>query len=255
MQDLTISLIQTSVYWEDTPANLEHFANKMTALQKSDFVVLPETFNTGFTMNAAGNAESMNGSTVSWMKQQASKHHIHLAGTLIIKEGDNFFNRFIMVNPAGELSHYDKRHAFSMGGEDKVFTKGDKRVIWETNGWKICPQVCYDLRFPVWSRNDSDYDLLLYTANWPTKRISHWLALAKARAIENQCYVAAVSRIGVDGDGIEYNGNSVVYDFNGDTLTHNQGEDTVLTTNLSYVDLQKRRTQFPVLKDGDSFSV
>lgn len=255
MLDLTIALVQTTVVWEDKKANLNHFTNVLQSAPNSDLMVLPEMFNTGFSMNPDKNGETMNGETIQWMFQMSKQLDTEICGSLIIEENQQYFNRFVKVTPQGEMSHYDKRHAFSMAGEDKVFTKGQRRVVWETKGWKICPQVCYDLRFPIWSRNDSGYDLLLYTANWPTKRIHHWLALTKARAIENQCYLAAVSRIGKDGEGIEYNGNSIVCDFDGEVMSHNEGDDTIIIAQLSYDNLQRRRQQFGVLRDRDDFTI
>jgi omega-amidase len=255
MLDLKISLIQTSVFWEDQDANLSHFADRLATIPSSDLVVLPEMFNTGFTMNAVNQSETMNGLTIQWMKNQADMHGIHIAGSLIIEVDNKYYNRFVKVDPFGNVSFYDKRHLFSMAGEDKVFTKGSQRVIWEVNNWKIYPQVCYDLRFPVWSRNDLQYDVLLYSANWPAKRINHWLSLIKARAIENQCYVAGLNRIGSDGAGFDYNGNSLISDYDGYNLDHNVGEDVILTASLSYEELQNRRKQFDVLRDGDGFEV
>lgn len=255
MLDLSISLVQTSIVWEDKQANLDHFTRILKSIPSTHLVVIPEMFNTGFSMNPSKNGETMDGITINWMKQIANSHQFELAASLIIEEDGKYYNRFVKVSPSGNIESYDKRHAFSMAGEDKVFTKGNSRVIWNTQGWRICPQVCYDLRFPVWSRNDSNYDLLLYTANWPTKRINHWLALAKARAIENQCYVAAVNRIGTDGEGIDYNGNSVVCDYDGESLAHNVGDNIILTTTLSFSNLQERRKQFGVLKDKDAFNI
>jgi omega-amidase len=255
MRDLNISLIQTSVVWEDKQTNLNHFSQKISQVGSADLIVLPEMFNTGFTMDASRFAESMDGETIQWIMSNAKRLNKHIAGSLIVEELGLYYNRFVCASPNGALMHYDKRHAFSMAGEDKVFAKGQDRVVWDINGWKICPMVCYDLRFPVWSRNNLNYDVLLYTANWPTKRINHWLTLAKARAIENQCYVAAVSRIGTDGVGIEYNGNSIICDFDGESLSHNEGKDTIVATTLSYANLQARRTQFKVLHDKDDFSL
>lgn len=255
MHNLRISLIQTHVVWEQKDINLRHFETRFEALKKSDLVILPEMFNTGFSMDAEKHGESMTGPTVQWLVTQAKKLNIHLAGTLIIKENEAYYNRFVKADPHGKIEFYDKRHAFSMAGEDKVFAKGKERVVWEINGWKICPMICYDLRFPVWSRNDLAYDLLVYSANWPSKRIQHWLSLVKARAIENQCYVAALSRIGIDGEGIEYNGNSLICDFDGEALSHNEGSDTILFASLSYNDLTARRKQFDVLNDRDSFEL
>ncbi|MFT5481089.1 MAG: omega-amidase [Bacteroidia bacterium] len=255
MRHLSISMVQTHVVWEQKDINLRHFETRFETLQKSDLIILPEMFNTGFSMNAEKHAESMTGPTVQWLIDQAKKLKIHLAGTLIIKEGNAYFNRFVKSDPQGNIEHYDKRHAFSMAGEDKIYTKGTERVIWDVNGWKVCPMVCYDLRFPVWSRNDLDYDILVYSANWPTKRIKHWLSLVKARSIENQCYVAALSRIGIDGEGVEYNGNSLICDFDGEAITHNEGNDTILHAVLSHDELLQRRNKFGVLNDRDSFSV
>ncbi len=255
MQDLTISLIQTTVDWEDKSQNLTRFQKLISRTPNSDLIVLPEMFNTGFSMDAEKHAETMAGITVSWLKEMASTSKSAVAGSLIIEENGKFYNRFVMAHPSGTIERYDKRHAFSMAGEDKVFSKGLSVALWKINGWTICPMVCYDLRFPVWSRNTNHYDLLLYTANWPEKRIGHWSALLKARAIENQCYVAAVSRIGEDGQAINYNGQSTIIDFDGSALNQTTSSETVITATLSKKYLQDRRNQFPVLEDGDTFHV
>lgn len=255
MQDLTVSIVQTKVFWGDVSANLKHLESIISDYKTSDLIVLSETFNTGFDMNPSGCAESMEGKTVTWMKQQASLLQTAICGSVIIEEDSNYFNRFILVYPSGKTSHYDKRHAFSMAGEDKVFQKGDSQVIWEINDWKINPLVCYDLRFPVWSRNTNDYDLLLYTANWPAKRIHHWTRLIQARAIENQCFVAACNRIGSDNNDIVYNGNSCFVDFDGEYLQTPSEEDVVISHTFSKAALKERRSQFPVLNDKDSFTI
>ncbi len=255
MQDLIVSLVQTTQVWEDKTSNLNHFDRLLKDVPKADLVVLPEMFNTGFTMNAEKHAESTGGQSIEWLRERSAEHHFHLAATLIIKEEGHFYNRFVMVSPTGELAYYDKRHLFSMAGEHTIFSPGLDQPVWSVNGWNISPQVCYDLRFPVWSRNRSQYDVLLYSANWPKKRINHWKFLLRARAVENQCYVAAVNRIGYDGNDIEYNGNSMIVDFDGNHLSINEDDNTILTSTLSAEALKQRRQDFPVLNDADVFDL
>ncbi len=256
MQDLTVSLVQSHQIWHDKQANIDHFASMLAQLPgHCDLAVLPEMFSTGFTMEVDNLAETMDGKTVQWMLKQAKELGVALSGSLIIKENEHVYNRFILAKPSGELTHYDKRHLFTMAQEHTTFEPGVSVTDWELNGWKIRPQVCYDLRFPVFSRNTSAYDLLLYTANWPEKRIAHWRSLLIARAIENQCYVGAVNRVGVDGKSIEYNGNSMLIDFDGKVLKENVNESVILTHTLSKSILMQRREQFPVLNDRDRFSL
>ncbi|MBO6516716.1 MAG: amidohydrolase [Bacteroidia bacterium] len=256
MQDLTLSLIQTTQSWEDKDTNLGHFERLLEQCPSAgNLIVLPEMFNTGFTMNVETCSETMDGTSVKWMHAMAKKYDTAIAASLIISDAGQYFNRFLLVHPSGEIKYYDKRHLFTMAGEHEVFTQGNEIVIWDLDTWKICPQVCYDLRFPVWSRNTTGFDLLLYTANWPKKRINHWVQLLKARAIENQCYVAGINRIGLDGNDIQYNGNSLVANFDGDLVSFNQDEEVILTTTLSRSELDQRRQLFPVLNDRDSFRI
>jgi len=255
MQDLNVTIIQSALNWEDKSGNQNHFASILSSLQPTDLVVLPEMFFTGFSMNASMLAETMEGPSVRWMTKMATEHNFNLCGSVIIQENDNYFNRFVLARSNGNIEHYDKRHTFSMAGEHEVFAKGQSQVTWEIDGWKLCPQVCYDLRFPVWSRNTSDYDVLLYSANWPAKRIAHWDTLLKARAVENQCYVIACNIVGEDGNQIDYVGHSGAIDFDGAWIGYAENDEEVLSVRLDANDLISRRKAFPVLFDRDSFSI
>jgi predicted amidohydrolase len=215
MQDLTITLVQSSLAWEDPGANLEAFGKKLQSLPQTDLVILPEMFNTGFTMDAAKNAETMNGPGISWMKDAARRHGCVICGSLIIREDDKYYNRLVWMRPDGSYSKYDKKHLFRMGGEHLVFSPGHEKLIVEIRGWKVMPLVCYDLRFPVWSRNafrgrNYAYDLLIYVANWPSVRATAWKSLLRARAIENMAYAAGLNRTGTDGKGVAHSGDSML---------------------------------------------
>ena len=257
MQNLTINIIQSDLVWEDVAANLKAFTKKIKAVKQSDLIVLPETFSTAFSMNSEHLAEPMNGKTVTWMATMAIEKNTVLAGSAIIRENDHIFNRFIWMKPDGSFDKYDKRHLFRMGDEHNHFTAGSERLIVELKGWKICPQICYDLRFPVWSRNKKqEYDLLLYIANWPEVRIPAWEKLLYARAIENQCYVAGVNRIGIDGNGVNCSGNSMLIDFKGDLIWKAKDlEEETKTVKVSLDDLNGFRKKFPVGMDADEFEV
>ncbi len=256
MQNLNVSLVQTSLFWEDTTANLQHFDAKLgECASQSDLVLLPEMFNTGFTMNTAKCAETMDGETVNWMLSKSIQFNTAIGGSVIIRQGSSVFNRFIMTSSDGKIQHYDKRHLFRMGDEHLHFTAGDKRALFNLNGWKLCPQVCYDLRFPVWSRNNSEYDVLIYVANWPKIRSSHWQKLLQARAIENQCYVLAVNRIGQDGHQTKHNGCSGVIDYMGEWQSQNKNDEVCLKGELNMSDLDLWRKKFPVNDDADSYSI
>lgn len=253
MQDLIISIIQTDLVWENVAANLANFERKIASIkQPTDLILLPEMFTTGFSMKSEELAESIDGRTMQWMAQQAKKHNAVIAGSLIIKEKGNYYNRLIWMRPNCSYQSYDKRHLFAMGGEHEHFTAGTERLIVELKGWKICPLVCYDLRFPVWARNTENYDLLLYLANWPIPRITHWQALLKARAIENQCYTVGVNRIGTDAFGNYYSGNSAIIDARGETLFEEAHQTIVYTQKISKKYLEKTRKDLPFLKDIDS---
>jgi len=257
MQNLTINIIQSDLVWEDVAANLKAFTKKIKAVKQSDLIVLPETFSTAFSMNSEHLAEPMNGKTMTWMATMAKEKNTVLAGSAILRENDHIFNRFIWMRPDGSFDKYDKRHLFRMGDEHNHFTAGSERLIVELKGWKICPQICYDLRFPVWSRNKKqEYDLLLYIANWPEVRIPAWEKLLYARAIENQCYVAGVNRIGIDGNGVNCSGNSMLIDFKGDLIWKAKDlEEETKTVKVSLDDLNGFRKKFPVGMDADEFEV
>lgn len=261
MQDLSITLIQTKLFWEDIDANLAHFSKKIASITKpSHLIILPEMFSTGFSMNAAQFAEAMTGKAFRWMQEQAKKTDAVILGTLMIEDAGHYYNRLIWMRPDGSYEQYDKHHLFGLGAEDKTYTKGQKKLIVELDGWKICPMICYDLRFPVWSRNtlidgEPAYDVLIYTANWPEKRTHHWNALLPARAVENQCYVIGLNRIGNDGNDIPHSGHSQIVGPDANYLYIGIDMDEVATTRLSAEDLALKRRQFPFLKDADDFQL
>ncbi len=257
-KNLIISLIQTSLHWEDVEKNLQMFTVKLGSeeLKNTDLIILPEMFNTGFTMNPALFAEEMNGQTVNWMQKMAKEKNAVITGSLIIKDGLKYYNRLIWMQPDGELHYYDKRHLFRMANEQEHFSAGMERVIFNIHGWRICPMICYDLRFPVWSRNRNDYDLLFYIANWPEKRNNAWSSLLVARAIENLCYVAGVNRVGNDGNEILYSGNSALIDYKGVYMAASIPlVNEILTMELSYSDLQDYKKSFPAHLDADDFEI
>ncbi len=256
MPDLRVSLIQSAIFWEESQKNREMFKSKIQSLSsQTDLIILPEMFSTGFTMNVQQFAESMQGATVTWLQEMAIFANTDVVGSVIINEDGKYFNRLIWVKADGQLFYYDKRHLFRMAGEDEVFSAGNERLIVELKGWKILPLICYDLRFPVWARNrHNEFDLIFYIANWPERRIAHWNPLLQARAIENQCFVAGVNRIGKDGSGIMHTGQSAVFDFLGNKLCALSGEKTE-TTLLPYVSLKEFRNKFPVWKDADGFQI
>jgi predicted amidohydrolase len=218
--------------------------------------VLPEMFSTGFTMNAEKLAEPMEGKTMKWMHKAAAQNKCVITGSIVIKENGKYYNRLIWMRQDGSYEQYDKRHLFALGKEDEVYTAGDKKLIVDLNGWKICPMICYDLRFPVWLRNvNSDYDLLLFVANWPERRIAHWRALLNARAIENQAYVVGVNRIGHDGNEIYHSGDSTCVDPNGNVLYHKKDEEDRYTLTVLSNEVSKTRRAMPFLKDADKFDI
>jgi predicted amidohydrolase len=260
MSTLTITLIQTNLHWEDKAANLAMLEEKIMGIaEKTELVVLPEMFSTGFSMQPASLAETMQGEAVTWMKKIAAAKKIILTGSLIITEDKHYFNRLLWVLPDGHLGYYDKRHRFAFAGEDEQYTPGNKRLIASVKGWKINLQICYDLRFPVWARQESgeapEYDILLYVANWPERRIHAWKSLLTARAIENQCYVVGVNRVGNDGNGIYHSGNSMVIDALGSTLYEKKEEEDIHTIVLQKDPLDEIRTKFPFWKDADDFNI
>jgi len=260
MSSLHISLIQTRLFWEDKAANLSMLEEKINSIaEKTEIVVLPEMFSTGFSMNPSLLAETMDGSTVQWMKKMATEKKIILTGSVIIQVDDQFYNRLLWVLPNGTIGHYDKRHRFAFAGEDKHYSNGHKRLIAQVKGWKINLQICYDLRFPVWARQQSneepEYDVLLYVANWPERRNHAWKTLLTARAIENQAYVVGVNRVGEDGNGIYHSGNSIVIDPLGEVLYHKEHDEDIFTIILEKNTLTEVRSKFPFWKDADDFLI
>ncbi len=257
MDELRISLVQTNVIWENPSANRSRLEQLLHPLiGNSDVVLLPEMFTTGFSMNAIDLAEPLEGPTVCWMKQQAKLLGAAIAGSLIIKEELHFFNRFLFVAPTGELFHYDKKHLFSLGDENKYFEPGNRRMILNYLGWRIALFICYDLRFPVWLRSPENVDLMLFTANWPDSRKIVWQTLARARAIENQLYVAGVNRTGTDGCGIYYSGESMLIDAKGRIRCNlSDATEKVETQVVSLEELNRFRKKFPVSRDADSFEI
>lgn len=254
-ETLRIAVFQLDLIWEDASANrakIDEWIQK--ANRKMDVVFLPETFTTGFSMNVEL-AEPMDGETLRWMKDRCAEHQLAMCGSLIIRDNDQYFNRLVFVEPSGKIHHYDKRHLFTMANEESSFQHGMERLIINYRGWRICPFICYDLRFPVWARNRNDYDILVYSANWPESRNEVWNTLLKARAIENQSYVVGANRAGVDGNRILYSGNSQLIDPKGNVLTsivdHNKG---IIYAGFSHSELMEFRKKFPVLDNADSFS-
>ncbi|MCF0061978.1 amidohydrolase [Dyadobacter sp. LJ419] len=256
-QTLAVALIQTDLFWEDATANLASLEEKIAGLSEpADIIVLPEMFNSGFTMNTAA-AEPMNYTTTRWMKQMAVKNKALIVGSIAVKEEGKYYNRLMCVDPDGSYTFNDKKHLFSFGQEDLTYTPGKSRLIIDYKGWKICPLVCYDLRFPVWSRNiaSDPYDLLIYVANWPARRAHAWNTLLRARAIENQSYVVGVNRIGSDPNGLTYQGDSVALDYLGEPLSMLTNAETEKIITFSKADLHEYRIVFPALADADEFQI
>ncbi len=254
--DLRIALVQSTIVWENIAENLHNYSNLILSIAKPvDIVVLPEMFTTGFSMNPRKIAEkSSNSDALRTMQELAAKMEAVISGSLIIEEHGKYYNRFIWMPPNGEWQYYDKRHLFGMMGENKLFTAGEKQLVAEYKNWRLFPQICYDVRFPVWSRNTAHYDVLIYTANFPAARRDQWLTLLKARAIENQSYVIAVNRTGKDKNGILYSGDSVAIDPLGKLLYHApENKETIGMVCLSKDTLNHYREQFPVLQDADNF--
>lgn len=269
---LTLTTIQTNLHWEDKAANLHMLEEKIRGIQeKTEIVILPEMFSTGFSMKPEELAETMEGETIRWMKKIAAEKKIILTGSVIIEENSNYYNRLVWMLPNGKYGVYDKRHRFAYAGEDDHYTAGSKRLIASVKGWKINLQICYDLRFPVWTRQASfqnssgekgsdipaapEYDVLIYVANWPERRNLAWKTLLQARAIENQCYVAGVNRVGDDGNSIHYNGDSMIIDPLGDVLYAKKAEEDIFTITINKSHLESIREKFPFWKDADEFQI
>jgi predicted amidohydrolase len=261
-QDLKITLVQCDLYWENIKKNFTQFDLLLGLVEEeTDLIVLPEMFNTGFAMSPLRIAEAMDGPTMQWMARKAKDFGCVVTGSLAISEAGRFYNRLIWMNPDGTYRHYDKRHLFRMGNEQRFFAEGEQKLLVEIKGWKISPLICYDLRFPVWSHNrylenGYEYDLLIYVANWPAPRAAVWKSLLTARALENMCYVAGVNRIGIDGKGVTHQGDSAVIDFKGRQITtllpNIRGINTII---LKHNDLTKFRDDFKVGLDWDQFEI
>ena len=254
--ELNIVLIQSKIFWKNKEKNLSHFTNLISNINNSDIILLPEMFNTAFCPNSIDLSEAMSGKTIKWMKQIALEKNSAIAGTLMVNEKNKVYNRMIWVSKNGEIFKYDKRHLFSLTKEEKFLTAGIKRTIIDIEGWKICPLICYDLRFPVFSRNNIYYDVLIYLANWPTKRIDAWDTLLKARSIENQSYTIGVNRVGIDENNIPFSGKSKAYDaFGNKIFDAKENIENVFNFQLSSKDLKLKRRQMNFLKDQDDFII
>lgn len=263
---LTVATIQADLVWEDKAANLDRFREKIEALSSEvELVILPEMFTTGFSMSPQTLAETADGETIAWMKQLSQDRNIVIVGSMIAKENDSYFNRLICMLPTGSYGIYDKRHLFSFAGEENHYSAGNKRLIASIKGWKINLQICYDLRFPVWARQQMkvseteeiipEYDMLVYVANWPERRVNAWRTLLCARAMENQCYVIGVNRVGNDGNGIYHNGSTMIIGPLGEVLYHAVDEEDICEMTLSKEELKDIRNKFSFLKDGDDFNI
>ncbi|MDH7452740.1 amidohydrolase [Luteimonas composti] len=264
MNDLRISLVQGATRWHDPAGNRDYYGRLIAPLRgTTDVVLLPETFTSGFSNDAIGNAETMDGPTLDWMREHAQRLDAVVCGSVQLRVGDGVYNRLLWVAPDGAVSHYDKRHLFRYAREHERYAAGRERLTVEWRGWRICPLVCYDLRFPVYSRNRYDverpgaldYDLLLYVANWPSARAYAWKTLLRARAIENLCYVAGLNRVGTDGAGLQYSGDSAVIDFLGHPSSECTDAEVVATTTLLAAELAAHRERFPAMLDGDAFEL
>lgn len=250
------ALIQSAIIWENPEANRNYFEQKINTISESiDLIVLPEMFTTGFTMNPETVAETIDGKTMCWLQSLAKAKKTAITGSLIIADNNNFYNRLVFVFPSGEIQFYDKRHLFTLAGEDKVYTSGTQKLIVDYLGWKICPLVCYDLRFPVFARNVENYDLLLYVANWPKPRINAWDILIKARSVENMCYTIGVNRNGVDNANLEYVGHSQAVDFLGNYILEPQEAEGVFIVEFDKEKMNNARNKLGFLNDRDSFEI
>lgn len=254
MTNLKVTAIQTDLVWENISANLKQLDKQLASLNNtSDIIILPEMFSTGFSMNPSKFAEEQNGPTLDWLKRQAQKTKAVITGSYIVTEAGQYFNRLVWMQPDGEFKTYDKKHLFSLSDEPKHYTAGQKKLIVDYKGWKICPLICYDLRFPIWSRNVENYDLLIYVANWPEKRAHHWRSLLMARAIENQSYTVGVNRIGNDGNDYYHSGDTSLIDFAGNIMLHTAHVGGIHTIELDYQKQQAFRNRFQFLADKASF--
>lgn len=254
---LKISILQSTIIWQNNSQNLYQFSEKIRKIRgDADVIILPEMFTTGFSMEPHKIAEKMDGKTVQWMQNISRDNNCGIAGSVIIQEENNYYNRFLFVHPSGEINHYNKRHLFTLAGENNIYTSGSKKIIIDYKGWKICPLICYDLRFPVWARNVENYDILIYVANWPKPRINAWDSLLKARSIENMCYTVGVNRVGVDANKLEYNGHSAVYNCLGEQLAiADENKEITINVTLDKNHISETRNRLPFLNDKDSFKI
>jgi len=255
-QKMKVALIQSSLIWENPKANRNYFEEKINAItEKVDLIVLPEMFSTGFTMNPELVFETMQGETIQWLQTLAKAKNSAITGSLVIKEKGNFYNRLVFVFPSGDIKIFNKRHLFTLAFEDEFYTSGNEKLIVEYQGWKICPLICYDLRFPVFARNTENYDLLIYVANWPKARINAWDILLKARSVENLCYTIGVNRIGFDDNNFEFDGHSQTVDFLGNYILEPQETEGVFVVELNKEKLVETRNKFGFLNDRDTFEL
>lgn len=253
---MKITLIQAPLLWENPKSNRDYFEAKINEISTAvDLFILPEMFSSGFTMNPAAVAETMQGETITWLTALAKARNTAITGSLVIQENGNFYNRLVFVFPSGKIQFYDKRHLFTLAGEDKVYTSGNQKIVVDYLGWKICPLICYDLRFPAFSRNTSDYDLLIYVASWPKIRTNAWDALLKARAIENMSYAIGVNRTGIDGNGYEYIGHSQVIDFLGNYVLEPEEFEGVFIVELDQQKMLETRKKLGFLDDKDHYTI
>jgi omega-amidase len=253
---MNITLLQLDLVWEDKEANIAKIdAFLKSSVLSTDLILLPEMFTTGFSMQPAALAEPTEGLALTYMRQWAKRYDAAVCGSIIAVEDGKYYNRLLWVTPDGAYQTYDKRHLFHLAGEGEQYQAGHKKLIVTWRGWRICPLICYDVRFPVWSRNQENYDLLLYVANFPERRIRAWNTLLQARAIENQCYTVGVNRVGNDGNDIYHNGDSAVIDFEGNVLFHHRDTEIIKTIHLDFTSLQDFRQKLPFLKDKDSYVI
>jgi len=256
MPTLSVTIVQADLHWHDASRNRDQFTAVIEDLEEpTDLIVLPEMFTTGFSMDAPALAEPMDGETVAWMAEIAARRKVAICGSVIILESDNYFNRFICAKPDGSITTYDKRHLFRLADEHNHYSQGNEIQTFDLKGFRICPMICYDLRFPAWSRNRNSYDLLLYVANWPSKRHNAWATLLRARAIENLSYLAGVNRIGQDGNNLPYIGGSAIIDYLGNDIADLGDQPGAATATLDLDELQRFRDRFAFHKDADDFSI
>ncbi len=254
MQDLRIAIPQVEIVWENREANLLLLEQRFAEIKEADFVLLPETFTTGFSMDTKRLAEPMQGITMEWMKKWSVALDAVICGSYIV-EDNGYFNRLVAVKPDGTWQHYDKKHLFRMGGEQESYSAGNRNITIDYKGWKINPFICYDLRFPVWCRNTNQAEIMLFVSNWPAVRSEHWLSLLKARAIENQCFVLGSNRVGVDGKGVSHSGNSIVFNPKGEVIEEIVDKEATIELTLKREDVVAYRKAFPAYLDQDKFEI